>query len=167
MKKTLKFFRILPALMVIGASLLLSGCYTLGQFSAMEEDLEWLDSNQFQFTVKPTYSFDDVMARAMTGATAKDCEYFVLSGPVEQTYPLVESRFPFSQTGVIRQKSRKVYVVTCYPDAASAPPEAQSVKTHLDRYVRLRPKSPIFKEISTQRKARGMRPANEPGYIQL
>ncbi len=167
MVKSLKYLRVFPALVVLGLVTLLTGCYTLGQFSNLEEDLEWLDNGQFQFVDKPYYTFDDVLARAMVGSTAQRCEYFVISGPVQQAYPMVESRFILSRTGVIRERSRSVYIVSCYEDAASAPAGALSVKTHLDKYVRTHPKSPIYKEISDQRKVRGMRPANEPGNIQM
>jgi hypothetical protein len=134
-------------------ALSMTGCYTSGQFSSLSNDLEPLSSTQFQFVKKPYYTFDDVVARAMVGTTERNCEYFVISGPVQDTYPVYKS-------GRLANPGRKVYVVNCYPDAASAPAGAVSVYTQNQYTYNQRPKSWIYEEISDQRKARSMRPTD-------
>ncbi len=143
-------------ILISTCSLLLSGCYTLGQFSDLSADLEVIDSSSFKFVKKPYYTFDDAVARAMVGTTERGRDLFVLSGPQPETYSLLER-------GAYVEKSRQVYVVQTYPTQGSAPPEAQSVKTLMDKYVRTKPTSPVFMEISDQRKARQMTKVNHPG----
>lgn len=137
-----------------------TGCYTAGQFSDLSADLEPISTTQFQFVKKPYYTFDDVVARAMVGTTERDCEYFVISGPVADSYPVYKSNFPIGASGRLAQPGRKVYVVTCYKDALSAPAGAVSVKTQNQSDYNWHPKSWIYEEISDQRKVRSMRPTD-------
>src|SRR5262245_58455640 len=112
--------RILAAGALTGLiTLFTSGCYTTGQFSSLSDDLEPLSPTQFQFVKKPYYGFNDVVARAMVGTTERDCEYFVIAGPQPDSYPIYGG-------GKLKEKGRKVYVVTCYKDALSAPAGAVS-----------------------------------------
>lgn len=148
------FTRLLAAGLLAGfLALATSGCYTTGQFSDFSDDLEPLGPNQFQFVKKGYYTFDDVLAHAMVGATERDCEYFVIAGPQPDSYPIYAS-------GKLKERGRKVYVVTCYPDALSAPAGAVAVKTQNSTIKYQRAKSPIYDEISDQRKVRSMRPGD-------
>ena len=145
------FTRILAAGALAGfLTLFTSGCYTTGQFSELSDDIEPLSPTQFQFAKQPYYTFDDVVARAMVGTTERDCEYFVIAGPQAESYPVYKS-------GKLKQPGRRVYVVTCYPDALSAPAGAVSVKTQNETTKNYHPKSPIYDEIGDQRKVRSMR----------
>lgn len=155
------FIRTLAAGALAGfLALSMSGCYTTGQFSSLSDDLEPLSPTQFQFVKKPYYTFDDVVARAMVGTTERDCEYFVLSGPVADSYPVYKGTGIVGTGGRLAQPGRKVYVVTCYPDARTAPAGAVAVKTQNQHTYNMRPKSWIYEEISDQRKVRSMRPTD-------
>jgi hypothetical protein len=147
------FIRTLAAGALAGLiTLFASGCVTTGQFSSLSADIEPLGENQFQFVKKPYYTFDDVVARAMVGTTERDCEYFVIAGPQPDSYPVYGG-------GKLKQKGRKVYVVTTYKDGLTAPAGAVSVKTQNETNYNFRPKSWIYEEINDQRKARSMRPS--------
>lgn len=152
------FFRHLAAGVLAGVLLLTTtGCFTMGQFSELSDDLEPLGPNQFRFVKQPYYTFDDVLARAMVGATERECEYFVISGPMADTYPVYKTTFPIGANGRLAQPTRSVYLVTCYKDALSAPAGAVAVKTQRERLETMNPHSPIFAEIGDQRKVRSMR----------